>query len=49
MSITHNQHNAGRTYIPEQLLGNKYNEVGLINNEYTIPKAVFAFKDANEF
>lgn len=48
ISVNHSQHSAGRTYIPEQLLGNEYNEVDLINNEYTIPKAVFVFSDANE-
>ncbi|MBO1870983.1 hypothetical protein J4O15_08555 [Lachnoanaerobaculum sp. Marseille-Q4761] len=36
------------TYIPEQLLGEKYNEVVLINNKYNMPKAVFVFDDAKE-
>lgn len=36
------------TYIPEQLLGEKYNEVVLINNKYNMPKAVFVFDDAEK-
>lgn len=36
------------TYLPEQLLSEKYNEVVLINNKYNMPKAVFVFDDAKE-
>lgn len=42
-------HNIARTYLPEQLLCDNYNEVDLANNKYTIPKAVFVFEDAKEF
>ena len=38
----------GRTYLPEQLLSQEYNEINLINNENTIPKAVFVFENADK-
>ena len=38
----------GRTYLPQQLLSQEYNEINLINNENTIPKAVFVFKNADK-
>lgn len=43
------EHNIARTYLPDQLLGENYNEIDLANNEYTIPRAVFVFEDAKEF
>lgn len=49
VGVSHTNLDVGRTYTPEQLLGESYNEVVLINNEYTIPKAVFIFEDAKDF
>lgn len=49
IGVQHLDHNSGRTYTPEQLLSDDYNEVDLINNRYTIPKAVFVFDNATDF
>lgn len=49
IGVQHITHNIGKTYMPEQLLSTDYNEVVLINNEYTIPRAVFVFNNATEF
>ena len=49
IGVSQLEHNMARTYLPNQLLGKNYNEVDLANNEYTIPRAVFVFEDANEF
>ena len=49
VGVSQIKHNIARTYLPDQLLGEKYNEIDLANNEYTIPRAVFVFEDAKEF
>ena len=41
-------HDVGRTYLPDQLLGNEVNEVTLINNKYTVPRAIFVFDNADD-
>lgn len=49
VGVQHIAHDTGRTYIPEQLLGDTYNEIVLVNNRYTMPKAVFVFNNATDF
>lgn len=49
IGASYNNSKIGRTFMPEQLIGESYNEVTLINNEYTVPKCVFVFDDAKEF
>lgn len=48
LSVSHSSVDLCSTYLPEQLLSEKYNEVVLINNKYNMPKAVFVFDDAKE-
>lgn len=48
LSVSHSSVDLCSTYLPEQLLSEKYNEVVLVNNKYNMPKAVFVFDDAKE-